>query len=135
MWQLATSPVPPPSAAPWTPAIRGLARRAPTVKSCSWRALIFVGVAALLDFGEVHAGAEGLAVGGEQDGADGGVGAAASSRAVTRCAAEGGIQGVALVGAIEGEAQQASLASGMQKVGHRVWGRRKVCTARSTPLA
>ena len=40
-------------------------------------------------------------------------------------AAEIGIQGIALVRAVEGESQQASLASGIQYIGHRVWGRRK----------
>ncbi len=41
MWQFATSPVPPPSAAPWTPAIKGLVIRDPIVKSCfPWMALI-----------------------------------------------------------------------------------------------
>ena len=48
-------------------------------------------------------------------------------------AAEGGIEGVALLGAIESESQKAPLANGIQNVGHcaQVGGR---FTARSTPL-
>ena len=86
----------------------------------------------LFDFGEVHACAEGLTVAGEQDGRDGRVGVSLVQRSYEG-AAEVGIEGVSLLGAIESKPQEAPLANGMQDVGHcaQVGGR---LAARSTPL-
>ena len=93
----------------------------------------FADVGDLIDLGEVHAGAEGLAVGCQQDGGYGRVGGSFVQRSYEGTA-QGGIEGVSLVGTIESESQQAPLANGMQDVGHcaQVGGR---FTARSTPLA
>ena len=117
MWQLATSPVPPPSAAPWTPAISGFVRRAPTVKSCSWTALSSVGIAPCSISARSMPAQKALPLAVSRMRRYGRIGGGIVQRRY-QGAAEGGIEGVAFLGTIEGEAQQAPLANGMQIVGH-----------------
>src|SRR5438094_901263 len=71
----------------------------------------------LFDLGQVHAGAEGLPVTGKQDGRYGRVGGSFIQRTY-ESAAQSSIEGVSLLGTIEGKPQKAPLANGMQNVGH-----------------
>ena len=93
----------------------------------------FLGIGVLRYFHQVHPGAERLPIASEHNRTHGRVAAGIVQRP-HQGAAKLGIQGVTLVGPVEGEPQQASLANGIQYVGHRVWGRRKDrLRARSTP--
>lgn len=76
------------------------------------------------DLGKVHAGAEDVAVGGEEDGADSWV-AIGGFEGVGERGAEGGVEGVAFVGTVEGKAKDASFADGMKKIGHCTGMRRE----------
>jgi len=73
------------------------------------KAADFVSVGGVLDLGEVHAGAEGGAVGSEEDGTDRGV-LVSVVEGVDEGAAQVGVEGVALVRAVEGEIEETPVA-------------------------
>ena len=135
MWQLATSPVPPPRAAPWTAGDQGLGEARTDGEELLLDGIDLVGVAAPVSWISARSmpAQKALPLAVSRMAPIAGSAAACVER-VDEGAAEGGIKGVALLGTIEGESQKASLANGMQNVGHcaQVGGR---FTARSTPLA
>lgn len=85
----------------------------------------------LLDFGQVHTGAERLALAIEQHGSDGAV-PGAGIDGFHEGAAEGGIQGVALFRAVQGESKQAALANALYKFAHIWFDRAEIPVAAAT---